>query len=86
MEQGVIRSLKAHYRRRTVRLCIKALDENKPLPEITILYTVKNLVSSWNAVSEETTDNCFKKANISLATAVTDADDPIKSLEEELDN
>ena len=43
-------------------------------------------MSSWNAVSEETTDNCFKKANISLATAVTDADDPIKSLEEELDN
>ena len=50
---------------------------------------MKNLVSSWNAVSEEAIANCFKKANISHAnqqTAVTNADDPFKSLEEELDN
>ena len=50
---------------------------------------MKNLVSSWNAVSEETISNCFKKANISHAnqqTAMTDADDPFKSLEEELSN
>ena len=50
---------------------------------------MKNLVSSWNAVSEENIVNCFKKANISHAnqqTAVTDADDPFKSLEEELNN
>ena len=50
---------------------------------------MKNLVSSWNAVSEETIANCFEKANISHAnqpTAVTNADDPFKSLEEELHN
>ena len=90
MDQGVIRSLKAHYRRRIVCLCIKSLDENNPLPKITILRTIKNLVSSWNAVLEkETIVNCFEKANISHAnqqTAVIDADDPFKSLEEELDN
>ena len=89
MDQGVIGSLKPHYRRRIVCLCIKSLDQNKPLPKITILHAMKNLVSSWNAVSEETIVNCFKKANISHAnqqTAVTDADDPFKSLEEELDN
>ena len=90
MDQGVIRSLKAHYRRRIVCLCIKSLDEDNPLPKITILRTIKNLVSSWNAVSEkETIVNCFEKANISHAnqqTAVIDADDPFKSLEEELDN
>ena len=63
MDQGVIRSLKAHYRRRIVHLCIKSLDENKPYPKITILQAMKNLVSSWNAVSEETIVNCFKKAN-----------------------
>ena len=90
MDQGVIRSLKAHYRRRIVCLCIKSLDEDNPLPKITILRTIKNLVSSWNAGSEkETIVNCFEKANISHAnqqTAVIDADDPFKSLEEELDN
>ena len=40
-------------------------------------------------MSKETILNCFKKVNISLAnqqTAVTDADDPLMSLEEELDN
>ena len=54
-----------------------------------MLQTVKNLVSLWNAVSKETIANCFKKANISHAnqqTAVTDADDPLKNLEEQLDN
>ena len=67
MDQGVIRILKAHYRRRIVRLCIKVLNGNKHLPKITILQAMKNLVSSWNAVSEETITNCFKKANISHA-------------------
>ena len=60
-----------------------------PLPKITILQAMENLVSSWNAVSEETVVNCFKKANISHVkqqTAVADADDPLNSLEEELDN
>ena len=50
---------------------------------------MKNLVPSWNAVSEETIVNCFKKANISHAnqqTAVTDANDLFRSLEEELAN
>ena len=89
MDQGVIRSLKAQYQRRIVRLCIKALNEKKPLPNITILQAMKNLVSSWSLVSEETIANSFKKADISHAnqqTAVTDADDPFKSLEQELDN
>ena len=89
MDKGVIRSLKARYRRRIVRLCITSLDKNKPFPKITILQAMKNLVPSWNAVSEETIVNCFKKANISHAnqqTAVTDANDPFKSLEEELAN
>ena len=89
MDQGLIRSLKAHYRRKIVRLCIKALNGNKPQPRITILQVLKNLLSSWNAVSEETIAYCFKKANISHVnqqTAVTDADNPLKSLEEQLDN
>ena len=50
---------------------------------------MKNLLSSWNAVSEETIANCFKKANISHAnqqTAATDVDDRFRSLEEEFDN
>ena len=65
MDQGVIRSLKVHYRKKVVRLCIKAVESNKPLPKISILQAIKHLVSSWNAVSKETIVNCFKKSNIS---------------------
>ena len=89
MDQAVIRSLKAHCRTRIVRQCNKALDESKPLPNVTILQAMKNLVSLWNAVSKKTIANCFKKDNISHAnekTDVTDADDPFKSLEGELGN
>ena len=50
---------------------------------------MKNLVSSWDVVSEEAIANCFKKVNIShlnQQTAAIDANDPFKGLEEELDN
>ena len=46
MDQGVIRSLKAHYRKKVVRLSIKAVESNKPLPKISILQAMKHLVSS----------------------------------------
>nr|XP_047142836.1 tigger transposable element-derived protein 4-like [Hydra vulgaris] len=61
MDQGVIRSLKAHYRHKIVRLCIKAVDNNELMPKISILQAMKDLVSSWNAVSKETVINCLKK-------------------------
>ena len=54
MDQGVIRSLKVHYQKKVVRLCIKAVESNKALPKICILQVMKHLVSSWNAVSKET--------------------------------
>ena len=41
MDQGVIRSLKAHYRKKVVRLCIRAVESNKPLPKISILQAIK---------------------------------------------
>ena len=84
MDQGVIRSLKAHYRKKVVRLCIKAVESNKPLPKISILQA---MISSWNAASKETIVNCLKKSNISQSNqqaAVNDDDDPFKSLKEDL--
>ena len=87
MGQGVIRSLKAHYRKKVVRLCIKAMESNKPLPKINILQAMKHLVSSWNVVSKENIVNCFKKSNISQSNqqvAVNDDGDSSKSLQEDL--
>ena len=88
MDQGVIRSLKVHYRKKVVRLCIKAVERNKPLPKISILQAMKHLLSSRNAVSKETTVNYFKEFNISQSNqqaAVNDDDDPFKSLQEDLE-
>ena len=88
MDQGVIRSLKAHYRKKVVRLCIKAVDSKKPLPQTSILQAMKHLVLSWNAVSKETIVNCFKKSNIGQSNqqaAVNNDDDPLKSLQEDLE-
>ena len=87
MDQRVIRSPKAHYQKKVVRLCIKAVESNKPLPKISIFQAMKHLVSSWNAVSKETIVNCFKKYNISQSNqqaAVNDNDNPLKSLQEDL--
>ncbi|XP_065662532.1 tigger transposable element-derived protein 4-like [Hydra vulgaris] len=87
MDQGVIRSLKAHYRHKIVRLCIKAVENNEPMPKISILQAMKDLVSSWNAVSKENVINCFKKAGISKTNKSieeADDDDSFNFLTEEL--
>ena len=49
---------------------------------------MKHLVSPWNSVSKETIVNCFKKSSISQSkqqAAVKDDDDPLKSLQEDLE-
>ena len=49
---------------------------------------MKHLVLTWNAVSKETTVNCFKKSNISISNqqaAVNDYVDPFKSLQDDID-
>ena len=87
MDQGVIRSLKAHYRGRVVSRLCRALDKTKTLPKISILQAMKILVSSWEAVSAQTIVNCFRKAGITSKAqhaAITDADDPFSDLTEGL--
>ena len=87
MDQGVIRSLKVHYRGRVVRRLCRVLDKMKTLPKISILQALKILVSSWEAVSAQTIVNCFRKAGITLEAqnaAITDADDPFSDLKESL--
>ena len=49
---------------------------------------MKHLVSPWNSVSKETIVNCFTKSSISQSkqqAAVKDDDDPLKSLQEDLE-
>ncbi|XP_004212003.1 tigger transposable element-derived protein 4-like [Hydra vulgaris] len=77
MDQGVIQSIKVHYRHKILRLRVKAL-----------LQATKDRISSWNAVSKKTGINCFNKAGISKTNkSISEVNDdhPFKSLTEELD-
>ena len=89
MDQGVIRSLEAHYRGRTVRLLCRALEKKEPRPKISILQSMKILADSWEVVTKETIINCFRKAGITPAVqqaAIADSDDPFKDLQESLND
>ena len=87
MDQGVIRCLKAFYRRRLVNIMIERLEKGQDLPKISILRALQLLVASWNDVKESTVVNCFRKAKISAKdqeNATEDLDDPFKELEKDL--
>ena len=89
MDQGVIRSLKAIYRKHVVRKIIQCVDRNKSLPKISLLQGMQMLVSAWDAVTTKTVVNYFRKSKISVESqnaAVTDDDNPFKELEEEIEN
>ena len=85
MDEEVIRALKAFYRTNVVRCQIKYIDAGGTTPKINILEAMRMLVRSWDTVSANTINNCFRKAGISEETQVAsknDEDDLFKSLDE----
>ena len=87
MDQGVIRCLKVHYRKGLVKLILRSLDSNKPLPKLSLLTALQLLVSAWNEVSQTTIVNCFKKAKISekdQIIAINHEDNLLKEINENL--
>ena len=79
--QGVIQSLKAHYRVLFVPKLIDAIEKEKPLPGFSVFDVVQILDVAWGKVKAETIYNSSAKAGISKkkqANAVLDADDPFK--------
>ena len=87
MDQGIIRCFKAHYRKQLVKLILRSLDCNKPLPKVSLLTALQLLTSAWNEVSQATIVNCFKKAKISdkdQTIAINDEDDPFKEINKDL--
>ena len=84
MDQGVIRSLKAHYRERVVRLFCRALEKKEPCPKISILPSMKILADSWEIVTKEIIIKCFRKAGITPTVqqaAIADFDHPFKDFQ-----
>ena len=64
MDQGIIRSLKVHYRKHLVRVILAHLDQGKRIFKVSLLKAIQLLVSACNGVSKETVINCFRIANI----------------------
>ena len=86
MNQGVIRSLKAHYRAKSVKRYIASIDAKKGIPSINILNAMPLLVDAWDRVTAATITNCFRKAGISTENqqqSLDDVDDPFQALASE---
>ena len=89
MDQGVIRSLKAKCCKNAVWKIIQSVEKKKTRPKISLLQGMQMLVSAWDALSMQTTVNCFRKSGISNAsqeTAIAEDDDPFQELQDEIDD
>ena len=62
MDQGIIRSLKSHYKMMSLKKLVEAIEKKKPFPEFSILDDMQMLDVAWGKVSTKTFVNCFEKA------------------------
>ena len=88
MDQGVIRLLKAKYRKLAVQKHLEQLDKGNGLLKFSILTAMTMLNKAWNAIPDQTFENCFKKSGISdgsVEKALNDSDDPFQSLDVEVE-
>ena len=88
MDQGVIRSLKAHYHPKVVKRYIASIDTKKGIPSINILNAMSLLVDAWDRVRAATIKNCFCKAGISTENqqqSLDDADYPFQALASDIE-
>ena len=86
MDQGAIRTLENHFKKRIVRKLIRALNKNVSLQKVSMLGTMNFVVSSQSAVLTETIVNSFRKVRISSSSqelTQTHDDDAFKELNRE---
>ena len=62
MDQGVIRSMKAFYRKKLLYKMISAIDKGQEF-SVNLLDALHFIYSAWNAVTPETVRNCFRKCS-----------------------
>ena len=88
MDQGVIRSLKAHYKTMSFKELFESIEKKKTFSEFSILDAMQMLDLAWGKITTKIVVNCFEKAGISKekqSEALLDADDPFKDIQEQLD-
>ena len=87
MDQGVIRSLKAIYRKKIIQRIIREVDAGKRIPNVSMLDAMQLLKSAWSEITKTTVQNCFRKAGISekAAEVLDENDDSFKDFTAEDD-
>lgn len=79
MDQGVIKNIKVHYRKRILMKTLGAMEENRPLKNlISLRDCISELDKVWkNDVTSITISNCFKKAGFSKNVSNWEDEDDI---------
>ena len=65
MNQGVIRSLKAHCKTMSIKKLIQAIEKKTPFPEFSILDAMEMLDVAWVKVTTKTVVKYFQKGGTS---------------------
>lgn len=74
MDQGIIKNLKQHYRKRILMKVLANMDRDIPTT-VTILDAIRDLSKTWNVdVKQQTISNCFRKAGFVNNGSVQDID------------
>lgn len=66
LDQGIIRSMKVHFRTKLVQYLLFRLEnlDTTKLAKIDLLKAIHYIASLWDAVSQETIAACFAKAGV----------------------
>ena len=81
LDQGIIRSLKAHYRREMRANVLEQIEDVKKVSannlakKTNLLEALHLLAFSWKHVLEEIIQNCFKNGGFSCTTTTTTIED-----------
>ncbi|MEW8546499.1 MAG: transposase, partial [Candidatus Thiodiazotropha sp.] len=87
MDQGVIRSLKHHYRKQVIMKHLRAIDRKEQV-KINVLDALYFLQQAWRSVTQQTIANCYGHAGFKInddvsqteSTANDDDEDPLDDL------
>lgn len=70
MDMGIIRSIKAGYRKRLLEKIVGSLTNTGETPKIGIDTAIYLLAAAWDSVSRGTIENCWRKAGFRCTEAV----------------
>lgn len=76
MDQGIIRCLKSHYRRRLMVKLLEASDRGEKF-QLSLLDAIHMIAQSWDMVSSDTIRNCFKHSGIASRSYDFDEEDEL---------